>query len=543
LKAKLYSPVFVDLSGYDDDGDFTDELSQRRAAMYQYEISEALRKEWPRDEAERGLMAYYGDGTIDEKVRSLTLDVEIHGEKLWTVASLDITEPLSRKELNALRDYVEGQYSDGFGEGFEQKPIKTEDGELNVHLWKHGQLFIDTQAQFAERLGIALPDDALSALAPDDEPLNLHSETPDHSAESPETVSYLRSMLIERARQNWDGYRHSPHPVTPDSIFHISVAVVAHRDAQVLLKEYGGFSAEQLKCLLQFADPVDLIADYLTPNPDASELAGIISSVMENQADLKAHYALADAPVPDPAGRGYLFSVSDGEYPYIPGILHVERDDSLFKYPDDAAAALAAERDGIKLIHGMPHVPDGVYLDTQENRAAIADHFERHRLSLPASEELAQAVRQRLDGNFADYKTGFENMTALETFSEAAEIAAVCQSYNYFRNEHDYKTGEAEFLLKFKDPLDLVSDRWSDISLFIGDTVNGIFSDQERTLQNGGYILVPDEPARTPPEASHKNAAEKPSVLDRIRRHQEKTRNNPASPKDARSRKNSEPEH
>lgn len=66
--------------------------------------------------------------------------------------------------------------------------------------------------------------------------------------------------------------------------------------------------------------------------------------------------------------RGYVFAIGGG---YIGDAVHVERDDELWAYGDDAEAAKAAEADGIELIYGMPGVPNGVYLDTAENRAAI----------------------------------------------------------------------------------------------------------------------------------------------------------------------------
>ena len=73
--------------------------------------------------------------------------------------------------------------------------------------------------------------------------------------------------------------------------------------------------------------------------------------------------------------RGYIFAVcEDADDPYICGALHVERDDSSWVYESDEEAARAAERNGVKLLYGIPYVEDGVYLDTPANRRRLADY-------------------------------------------------------------------------------------------------------------------------------------------------------------------------
>ena len=37
-----------------------------------------------------------------------------------------------------MKEWISGQNSDGLGEGFEQRPIETEDGDLYVHFWNSG---------------------------------------------------------------------------------------------------------------------------------------------------------------------------------------------------------------------------------------------------------------------------------------------------------------------------------------------------------------------------------------------------------------------
>ena len=76
--------------------------------------------------------------------------------------------------------------------------------------------------------------------------------------------------------------------------------------------------------------------------------------------------------------KGYVFAVADGSEFYIPDAVHIERDDELFLFADDEQAAQVAERDGVRLIYGMEHVPDGVYVDTPENREVIQKNLEAY---------------------------------------------------------------------------------------------------------------------------------------------------------------------
>lgn len=94
--------------------------------------------------------------------------------------------------------------------------------------------------------------------------------------------------------------------------------------------------------------------------------------------------------IDDTSGKGYVFAYAEYSQFYIPNALHIERDDDLFLYSDDEEAARAAERDGIRLIYGMQDVPDGVYVDTPENRIAIQDGLEKY----PEYRSVAAACEQ-----------------------------------------------------------------------------------------------------------------------------------------------------
>jgi hypothetical protein len=117
--------------------DEREDISPREAVAYEDQILAAIVKENRHFENDRGLAEYIHDEALQEKVYCLYPSVEIVDGELWGVMSAGLKEPLSGEETAALMDYVCGQNSDGYGEGLEQRPIKTPDGEIYVSFWNH----------------------------------------------------------------------------------------------------------------------------------------------------------------------------------------------------------------------------------------------------------------------------------------------------------------------------------------------------------------------------------------------------------------------
>ena len=469
LDAKLYSPVFANLWEYDFGGGGLNsvEFSQTEAAWYHTEIWDAVQKYREPEESERGLMAYYRDGdSLGEKVHSLFIDVEVHGEKLWAVTSLKLTEPLTKDEFGLLQDYIEGQFSDGWGEGFEQQDIKTEDGDINVHLWKNDEFYILTQEQFAAKQGLSLPPDILSQAAP--------------------SPAELERQLQDRIAENFATYKRDLMDSGMENMFRSAAEIAAVAEIYYYVTGEHDFTRSEIEFFLKFENPLEVLTDRRE-----AQLYDVRDTVAEITKD--SDFILNDL--------GYKL-VSDE--PVL-----------------DSASAVSAVQASAQEVSDTP------------NTASELDFAERE-----------QQLQDRLADNFAAYKRDILDLSGEGIFKSAAEIAAVSESFEYFSKEHVFDESEVDFLLKFENPLEVISDRWNITLEHLSNTLDAIFDNQEHTLEKGGYNLMSDKSASAPavpetPKTAVQSVGkdEQPSVMEQIRQAAKEIRERTAEPKDTPGKK------
>ena len=100
-------------------------------------------------------MADYFDGSAGAKAKlvSAVWDVENVNGELYGVIRTGLREAFSPAEEQEWIDELTGQAADGFGEGLEQREIKTDDGDIYVSFWHSGDdYFMENETDFRQRI-------------------------------------------------------------------------------------------------------------------------------------------------------------------------------------------------------------------------------------------------------------------------------------------------------------------------------------------------------------------------------------------------------
>lgn len=161
---KLFSPLTASLYELDEWGQPSDrkqEVNGYDLCCYGDEIREAVEKENQYLDEERGLAEYIDNKILNRKVSSMKPSVEVWEDGLWGVLEVQVHGELSEGEMKELISEWHGEESDGWGENMEQKPIKTEDGELYVSFWHPGNDFFikperELKGQSTQNIGMQM---------------------------------------------------------------------------------------------------------------------------------------------------------------------------------------------------------------------------------------------------------------------------------------------------------------------------------------------------------------------------------------------------
>ena len=124
---------------------------------HQYEISERLDAE--QDYMDEDMKDFfYDDDPAQAKMLSARWGLVEMDDTLYGKVDFRLREPFTDEEKQRVKQWVTGQNSDGFGEGFEQRELKTDDGDLYVSMWNSSdKYFVYDEDEMNEYLGIETP--------------------------------------------------------------------------------------------------------------------------------------------------------------------------------------------------------------------------------------------------------------------------------------------------------------------------------------------------------------------------------------------------
>lgn len=442
----LYSPLFC---GLNDNGNITP-ISQEQAADYEEAIHTAILDEQHNDEAGRGLMKYYyGYDEVNKNVQSIFVDVEVHGGKLWGVATLELTEPLEPDEMDSLKDYLSEQYSDGFGEGFEQRGIEVDYGELHVSLWSPEiSFYIATEQEFIRQ---------------------FESEKMVYNA-MPTTTEKLYSPI--------NFY------VSKSNSVNSWWEEISHTEILKCKDDIDAFMGEN-RLRYDTYDNFRGLMDYDGPKSFGDKVHSVYPAVEEHDGrlwltlDVRLKESLTPQETSD-LKNWWVEQINDGWGDQVNQFEINSKLGDIYLDPqfEDANFFIDTEREFNQRLGAETPAQAALY----EPDAADDPEVAMLRLELI----------DRLDDNLSDYFDSLRDLDGREIAGMSSEIGARMDAHYYLTGLHNFHASELNYLLQFQNPLEVVGDEF-----LTSDTENrsdimwNVFHTQA-ALQ-GDYPLMPDK--------------------------------------------------
>ena len=144
----FYFPLTCSVT--DEDGELY-ESDAYELAQYSEQIQDAIEKDQARDMDTMAMYFWCHNPKLNDSIHAKLLTAvwgvkEIRGQ-IYGRVEVTSTTPLTAEETEVMREWISGQNSDGLGEGFEQRPIETDYGDIYVHFWNSGSDYFLSTAE------------------------------------------------------------------------------------------------------------------------------------------------------------------------------------------------------------------------------------------------------------------------------------------------------------------------------------------------------------------------------------------------------------
>ena len=139
--AKYYCPLVATVYSYDQYGnleDYPDEYDGSFLASHEERIRNLIQR-YDAMSKENLAEFFFGSNSAVAKLKEVHFGTQNVNGILYGCIRAELTEPFTEEEEAEFLDWLEGQCSDGYGEGLEQRPISIDDGDLYVSFWHAGE--------------------------------------------------------------------------------------------------------------------------------------------------------------------------------------------------------------------------------------------------------------------------------------------------------------------------------------------------------------------------------------------------------------------
>lgn len=138
--AKYYCPLVATVYAYDQYGnleDYPDEYDGSFLTAHEEKIRNLIHRY---DSCCKENLAeyFFGSNSAVAKLKEVHFGTQNVSGILYGYIRAELTEPFTEEEEAEFLDWLEGQCSDGYGEGLEQRPISIDEGDLYVSFWNAG---------------------------------------------------------------------------------------------------------------------------------------------------------------------------------------------------------------------------------------------------------------------------------------------------------------------------------------------------------------------------------------------------------------------
>jgi len=153
-RVKFYCPLTVKIDDPEENEFEYVEIDVGILSNHEDKIREAVKAEIQRGGGADMSEYFYGSEAVKGKLISIQWDIENVRGEIFGCIRAELAEPLTDDEKEELREWITGQCSDGWGEGFEQRPVKTGDSELYISFWDSDEdWFLLDDDEFEQHLG------------------------------------------------------------------------------------------------------------------------------------------------------------------------------------------------------------------------------------------------------------------------------------------------------------------------------------------------------------------------------------------------------